>query len=68
MNHRWGNVYYLTENNFYTKYNLEIDKVTYHDLSIFNNEEEYSLLHRINFCNTFGGKQKLEYSILLSVV
>ncbi len=40
---------------------MEIDKVTYYDLSIFNNEEEYSLLHRINFCNTFGGKQKLEY-------
>lgn len=40
---------------------MEIDKVTYYDLSIFNSEEEYSLLHRINFCNTFGGKQKLEY-------
>ena len=42
---------------------MEIDKVTYYDLSIFNNEEQYSLLHRINFCNTFGGKQKLEYLI-----
>lgn len=40
---------------------MEIDNVTYYDLSIFNNEEQYSLLHRINFCNTFGGKQKLEY-------
>ena len=40
---------------------MEIDKVTYYDLSIFNSEEEYSLLNRINFCNTFGGKQKLEY-------
>jgi DNA mismatch repair protein MutS len=40
---------------------LEIDKVTYYDLSIFNNEEEYSLLHRINFCNTDGGKKRLQY-------
>lgn len=40
---------------------MEIDKVTYYDLSIFNNEEEYSLLHRINFCNTDGGKERLQY-------
>ncbi len=40
---------------------MEIDKVTYQDLSIFNNEEEYSLLHRINFCNTDGGKERLQY-------
>lgn len=40
---------------------MEIDKVTYHDLSIFNNEEKYSLLHRINFCITDGGKERLQY-------
>ncbi len=40
---------------------MEIDKVTYYDLSILNNEEEYSLLHRINFCITDGGKQRLQY-------
>lgn len=40
---------------------MEIDKVTYYDLSIFNNEEEYSLFHRIDFCNTIGGRIKLEY-------
>ncbi|RXK58544.1 DNA mismatch repair protein MutS [Lacibacter luteus] len=40
---------------------MEIDKVTYYDLSIFNPEEEYSLLQRINFCNTVGGREQLEY-------
>lgn len=40
---------------------MEIDKVTYYDLSIFNPEEEYSLLQRINFCNTVGGREHLEY-------
>ena len=40
---------------------MEIDKVTYYDLSILNNEEEYSLLHRINFCKTYGGKEQLQY-------
>lgn len=40
---------------------MEIDKVTYYDLSILNNEEEYSLLHRINFCITDGGKERLHY-------
>ena len=40
---------------------MEIDNVTYYDLSIFNNEEKYSLLHRINFCKTDGGKERLQY-------
>jgi DNA mismatch repair protein MutS len=40
---------------------LEIDKVTYYDLSILNNEEEYSLLSRINFCKTAGGADRLQY-------
>lgn len=40
---------------------MEIDKVTYYDLTIFNPEEEYSLLQRINFCNTVGGREHLEY-------
>lgn len=40
---------------------MEIDKVTYYDLSIFNNEEEYSLLSRINFCKTDGGAERLQY-------
>jgi DNA mismatch repair protein MutS len=40
---------------------LEIDKITYQDLSIVNHEEEYSLLHRINFCKTAGGAERLQY-------
>jgi DNA mismatch repair ATPase MutS len=40
---------------------MEIDKTTYYDLSILNTEEEYSLLHRINFCNTVGGKDRLQF-------
>ena len=40
---------------------MEIDKVTYYDLSILNNEEEYSLLSRINFCKTAGGADRLQY-------
>jgi DNA mismatch repair protein MutS len=40
---------------------LEIDKVTYYDLSILNSEEEYSLMHRINFCITAGGTERLKY-------
>lgn len=40
---------------------MEIDKVTYYDLSIFNNEAEYSLLSRINFCKTAGGAERLQY-------
>ncbi|MBX9782795.1 MAG: DNA mismatch repair protein MutS [Chitinophagaceae bacterium] len=40
---------------------MEIDKVTYYDLSILNREEEYSLLHRINFCTTAGGTERLQY-------
>lgn len=40
---------------------MEIDKTTYYDLSILNNEEEYSLLHRINFCITSGGKERLQH-------
>ena len=40
---------------------METDKTTLYDLSILSNEEEYSLLHSINFCTTFGGRDKLQY-------
>ena len=40
---------------------METDKTTLYDLSILSNEEEYSLLHRINFCTTFGGRDRLQY-------
>jgi DNA mismatch repair protein MutS len=65
MNLKKGNGYYLNDN-FLACFGIierlmDIDKVTYYDLSIFNSEEEYSLLHRINFCNTDGGKERLQY-------
>ncbi len=40
---------------------MDIDKITYHDLSILNHEEAYSLMNRINFCITDGGKERLQY-------
>ncbi|MFN5761234.1 MAG: MutS-related protein [Sphingobacteriales bacterium] len=38
---------------------MQIDQYTYHDLSIFHNEEEYSVFHRLNFTRTLGGKEWL---------
>ncbi|MHB1921041.1 MAG: MutS-related protein [Chitinophagaceae bacterium] len=39
---------------------MEIDKTTYHDLSIFNTEEESSIFHQLNFTLTNGGKEELK--------
>jgi len=38
-----------------------IDKTTLSDLSIFDHNEEHSLLHHLNFCKTSNGKIWLEY-------
>ena len=38
-----------------------IDKTTLYDLSIFDHNEEQSLLHHINFCKTANGKLWLEH-------
>ncbi len=38
-----------------------IDKTTLYDLSIFDHNEEQSLLHHINFCKTTNGKLWLEH-------
>jgi len=38
---------------------MEIDKVTYEDLSVFNREEEFSIFHKLNFTRTVGGKDWL---------
>ena len=38
---------------------MEIDKTTLHDLSIFTQEEEFSIFHKLDFCATTGGKEKL---------
>src|ERR1700689_2957264 len=38
---------------------MEIDKVTYDDLSVFEKEEEFSIFHKIDFTRTLGGKERL---------
>ncbi|WP_295120379.1 DNA mismatch repair protein MutS [uncultured Chitinophaga sp.] len=38
---------------------MELDKTTYLDLSIFNRDEEYSLLHKLDFTTTSGGRDYL---------
>lgn len=41
--------------------NMLIDKTTLYDLSIFDNNEELSLLYHINFCKTTNGRIWLEH-------
>jgi DNA mismatch repair protein MutS len=38
---------------------MEIDDITYQDLSLFNHEEEYSIFHKLDFTRTTGGKDLL---------
>lgn len=38
---------------------MQIDKITFNDISIFHAEEEYSIFHRLNFTKTIGGKEWL---------
>jgi DNA mismatch repair protein MutS len=40
---------------------MEIDKTTLHDLSIFSNEEPYSIFHKLDFTTTSGGSHKLRH-------
>lgn len=39
---------------------MEIDKTTLADLSIFEQNEEFSLFHKLDFCRTIGGKETLK--------
>lgn len=39
--------------------NMEIDNITYEDLSLFNKEEEFSIFHKLNFTRTQGGRDVL---------
>jgi DNA mismatch repair protein MutS len=36
-----------------------IDKTTYSDISVFHQEEEFSIFHKLNFTRTVGGKEWL---------
>ena len=38
---------------------MQIDKITFNDISIFHPEEEYSIFHKLNFTKTVGGKEWL---------
>src|SRR5258706_14284622 len=40
---------------------MHVDKTTLYDLSIFDYNEEQSLLHHLNFCITVNGRNWLEY-------
>ena len=38
---------------------MQIDKITFNDISIFQVEEEFSIFHKLNFTKTTGGKEWL---------
>ncbi len=38
---------------------MQIDKISFSDISIFHPEEEYSIFHKLNFTRTTGGKEWL---------
>lgn len=42
---------------------MEIDKTTLNDLSIFNNEEEFSVFNKLNFTRTSQGKEQLKKNL-----
>jgi DNA mismatch repair ATPase MutS len=39
---------------------MQIDKITFNDISIFHQEEEASVFHKLNFTKTVGGKEWLQ--------
>ncbi len=40
-------------------YNMKIDHISFNDISIFHQEEEFSIFHKLNFTRTLGGKEWL---------
>ncbi|CAN5260448.1 MutS family DNA mismatch repair protein [soil metagenome] len=40
---------------------MQIDQTTLNDLSLFNHDDELSILHKLDFTRTTGGKSKLKY-------
>jgi DNA mismatch repair ATPase MutS len=38
---------------------MQIDKITFNDISVFHQEEEFSIFHKLNFTKTTGGKEWL---------
>jgi DNA mismatch repair protein MutS len=39
---------------------MQIDKQSFNDISIFHQEEEFSIFHKLNFTRTVGGKEWLK--------
>lgn len=39
---------------------MQIDKISFNDISIFHQEEEFSIFHKLNFTRTTGGKEWLK--------
>lgn len=39
---------------------MQLDKTTFNDISVFHQEEEFSIFHKLNFTKTFGGKEWLK--------
>lgn len=39
---------------------MQIDKTSFNDISIFHQEEEFSIFHKLNFTRTTGGKEWLK--------
>jgi DNA mismatch repair protein MutS len=40
---------------------MQIDAISFNDISIFHAEEEFSIFHKLNFTRTTGGKEWLRY-------
>ena len=38
---------------------MQIDHISFNDISIFHQEEEFSIFHKLNFTRTGGGKEWL---------
>src|SRR6185295_8327460 len=38
---------------------MQIDKQSFSDISVFHQEEEFSIFHKLNFTRTTGGKEWL---------
>ncbi|HZI54839.1 MAG TPA: DNA mismatch repair protein MutS, partial [Chitinophagaceae bacterium] len=38
---------------------MQIDHISFNDISIFHQEEEFSIFHKLNFTRTTGGKEWL---------
>ncbi len=38
---------------------MQVDKITFNDISVFHHEEEFSIFHKLNFTKTYGGKDWL---------